>query len=318
MHRRTVHSRRFRSHGVWWLLLCLILVVFGAFFWKQWITSVFLTRQWRVNIALNSTPVTIVSFPASSTDDVLFITLPETAFVTIPWNYGPYRVGAIEKLAKLENKPNLFTDSMTDLLGVVIHSSLGNSEPIVLHEDKLLADIKNQLTFAKIFSFESRALNLFDRLILSWRIYKTSTRDVRLFTTHTTDQLFVDEVLPDGSKIKVAQPERMTKFIEKTFEESTVRTEGLSVSVLNETATSGVGQQFARFISTIGGKVITVSSDLGNTTNCKIEGTKTIKNQILISYLTKEFGCSFSTLETTEAADITVRVGSHFAERWKH
>lgn len=317
MHRRPARTHTKPARRVWLWLAGFLLLLSVTFAWRQYSTSLFVSRNWRVNVLLNSNPLTVISFPNESSDKLVIVTVPESAYVRVPWGYGEYRVGALVKLAEQENKPDLFAESISDLFGLKLHGVWSRNEAVTVSEEALLDDIKKEVSFSYVTSQTPGQLNLLDRSLVYWKLKNWSHRDVKVLSTHTTDQLYHSQELPDGTDIKVADSEQLTRFFERTFEEAAVRSESLSIAVHNTTEVSGVGQQFARFISTLGGDVIALGNEAEDVSNCIVELTEAHKNATLVKFLKSEFECELAYVESVEGADIKIKVGTYFATRWE-
>ena len=138
--------------------------------------------------------------------------------------------------------------------------------------------------------------------------------------TYLADQnsrLFADAKLPDGTEVKRINSEALTVFLEQKFEDAQIRQEALSVTVKNTTETPGVGQKFTKIITNLGGKVLTVGNEKSEITGCQLEVKPESQKARLVLYLKQEYNCQSIPPLSDGGADLIVRVGKSFGERWQ-
>jgi hypothetical protein len=101
-------------------LLWIIVLIVGYWCYKNITSSVFLKNQDKINIVFFGNTTRYYSVDRRGLD--YYLSFPAAARMLVPGGYGYYRAGAINKLAALENKPDIIrrtfswaTSSMVDL-----------------------------------------------------------------------------------------------------------------------------------------------------------------------------------------------------------
>lgn len=296
------------------IVLVLVLVV-CAVFWQWSLHTVFAKNAWRTNILARSASPTIVSFPNDSTDKVFVLVLPKEVETTVPYGYGVYRLEALPKLVEIEKKEFLDADTIEDMLGVQLKSTVQAQGDVDVEE--VLGSLKRQLSFGNQVNWENKNnFDIIDTIILSTKLKLLKPSDVLVFDLREDRYLFPVKTSLDQAKLLTVNQQPLDEFIESKFTQELVRTENLTVSVHNTTGTAGAGNKFARFIANIGGKVLMVENDTAEIEGCQIRLKQQHAQSVLAKYLQKEFDCEILNSEEGDVADIVVLVGKYFAKRW--
>lgn len=291
-------------------VLVMMSIGFGSIFVNR---TLFSDKNWRTNIIFHTQPPVLLSYPPNKADKVLLFILPENLSLTVPYGYGIYRSDAVWKLSELESNPALVRDTYTDLFGVPVQGIIGATleQAVVYDPVHQASDLGRMIQLGEGSSF----LKLSEQLKLMIDLKFLSAR--RLLVYDVRNQPLYDTMtLPGGSEVFQVNPNRWDNFLSQKFEESKIREEALTVTILNSTATSGLGQKFARFVSAIGGKVLKVANETSDIKTCQLRVGETNRQKLLIRFLSSEFGCALASLSETNEVDLVVIVGESFAKRW--
>lgn len=279
-------------------------------------TSVVLHRNWRVNVALQTNPIVVLSIPKDENDQLSFVTIPGNVSAKVPFGYGPYRLEAVWRLGQLESKPELFVETVENMLGIKINGWIGSGETIEYDQnmqDLFRKKIVQQIPLLQVHNKTN--LNTIDRFLIYLALKRANSTNMRTFATHLNPQLFADSELPDSSPIKIVNETLLEKFLEQKFEDTKVRSDNLSVKLFNTTDIPNIGKRFARFVSQFGGKIITVANEKKSVQNCLILVSNANKDKKLVQYLRTEFLCEITITESLGDADVALYIGNTLVKK---
>ena len=297
------------------IVVCLI--VLGYIVWCK--TSVFLTRSWRTNVVLKSDPPVIVSLPKNREDKIILLSLPADTYTKVPYGYGEYQLLAVWRLGELEKKPRLYLDTLEDALALKLAGWVGEGalKPVAGGDD-FVASIKATLTPIKVVLGQVGGnLSFPDQLFLAYKHATAGAGNFDLAETQNIPLVFQTQELPDGTQVKEINDSVADKYLSPKFEETEVRRESLSVEVRNTTQIPGLGQKFARFISQIGGKVVTVGNESDKISGCRLHLRVDMLKNTLVKYLQREFDCQPDTIGYQGNGELDIYLGPPFGHRWE-
>ncbi len=300
-----------------WVVI--LLLIFGGFLFYQYQNSIFFTRKWRTNIALRTSPVVVISFPKSESDKLLFITMPDQVYVTVPYGYDSYLLESVWKLGELEKKPYLFNHTIEDILGMKIQGYVGFADSAPVNQenlDSITENIKQDLNWTQlIFHQLPTNLNLLDRCYLYWQLLtlKVIQTDLIDLKSQMSDAFIQNS--QDKSANSLPDYDKIDTIIARQIEDLHVRNENLSVEINNTTKTANIGQKFARYVANIGGKVIAIKNGDPISQACKISIKNSVKNSTLAKFLQQEFDCQLQESEEMDA-EIRIDLGEKIADRY--
>lgn len=310
----TVHKHRSRRYFLSLAALVLALGL-GVYFAKS---SIFWSQKWRNTVVMTTDPVMVVSVPASDEEKLLVITLPRDVYVEVPHGYGWYRLGAVKRLSELEKRPELFTETIEDLLGINVAGwvdSLESDEPI--HSTGYSGQIKQVISpVSVVLQNYASNLSLPSLLHLSLKLTFSRPDTVYAYETEADPRFFIETALPDKTKIKQVDMRILDSYIEQTFADPRVRIEGLRLEIRNTSKVAAVGHQFARFLTNQGGTIISVGNEVGSLESCLIRVDKVNITKKIIQYIREEFECETAGLAETDRADAVILLGANFGKRW--
>lgn len=99
-------------------LVWILIVLLGYWLYRNISSSVFLHDKDKINIMFYSRVPRLYSLDRRGLD--YYISFPAEAEILVPGGYGYYRVGAINKLATLEKKPDLIRKSFSRALSSMV------------------------------------------------------------------------------------------------------------------------------------------------------------------------------------------------------
>lgn len=323
MHKKSKsHKRVDITRVVRMRLSVLALAVFlsGFALYQQLNSAKLYGKTWRTAVLLRTQPLVLVVLPGQQEEMVRILTLPPDAYTTVPYGYGPYRLEAVWRLQELEKKAYLVTDTVGDTLGINISGTLQYPPVTDLGgggNQDLLMRLKQLFSWTSIVLNKNPTdLNLVDRFYLTLKLNFTRSDKFDVMSLHNL-AIFKKEGIPGDTTAKVIDFALLDMQIEQFLEDTEVRTEGLNAEVQNTTSTPGVGQLFARYITHLGGKVISVTTSEKSVGNCDVLANKKLRYNKIVQYLKSAFNCTVVFREHETGIDITVSVGDSFAKRWE-
>lgn len=309
-------TRQFRWRRLLLPLTVVILVLGGVVYYAK--SSIFWQQKWRRTVVITSNPVMVVSVPASDEEKLVVITFPRDVYVEVPHGYGWYRLGAVERLSELEKRPELFTETIEDLIGIKVAGWVRNGESDEsIHSTGDTGVIKQIISpVAVVLQNYSSNLSFPSLLHLSLKLAFSRPDTVYTYETEADPRLFVETQLPDKTKTKQVDRRALDTIIEQTVVDPRVRIEGLRLEIRNTSKVAAVGNQFARFLTNQGGTIINVGNEVGSLDSCLIRVNPGNTSKKIIQFVKEEFGCETADLADSDRADAVILLGTNFGKRW--
>lgn len=124
------------------------------------------------------------------------------------------------------------------------------------------------------------------------------------------------ETLADGTKVRTFDTNRFDAVIGAALEVDSIRREGLRVRVVNTTDVAGLGNRAARIVSHAGMVVVMVESETPALMDCTVTANKSLWDSRSVSFIKTFFNCSVGSGIDDEQADLTIRLGQEYADRF--
>jgi hypothetical protein len=273
----------------------------------------------RYSFVLLGDPVEVVSIDRER-NDVVTIRFPKDTVVSGVSGLGDYRLDALWSVAATDASPAaVVLESLTDEVGVSIDRYIaqkgdiwkvrkvdGPVYPSVLSPFSLIPYLRHGFE-SNISFFEFVGLT---RTLMDIDLSKINEYDLaqKYGLSRQTSADNLDTVLFDRDSF-----DRMT---ENVFQDTDIRQEGLRVAVLNTTGKELLGTRVARIVSKLGAHVIQVGNDVNLAVSCDLVGTKASLQSKTAQTIRLVFGCISHVTDQTEQADLTIRVGKGYAEKY--
>lgn len=290
---KTIKKKKKRK----WLFLVFVLFLLSALFFLVFKIYCSIGRSlWdgksQFNLAVNSQPVTIVSFDCQE-KNINILKIPDGTFIETVHGYGPYRIESVYKLGEIKGVGGqLLADSLQEYFGLNIDGFLiGDKLP---QEQSGLKNFLLNQFFTSLRSRGKTNLSRWDQLRLWWQVKMVRGDKINLIDlSQTSASQEVD--LPDGSRAMKIDQERLEKIINQFFFDKKIKEEDLAVSVFNKTGHLGLANKAARIIDNIGGRVVQVSNQKQETQDnrCQIKSEKKYKKSYTVEKLIKIFDCQW-------------------------
>jgi hypothetical protein len=253
------------------------------FLFKQ---SDFLTLD-RVNLVLidRENQPFVLSF---NDKEVLILTLPAKEKIAVSRGYGEYELGKVYPLGELEGKGGrLLEESLRRFLkapfwGFVHSSSLSLNQNLKNPKTMTEAILKEALISQGKTDLSKKQI-----VVLIWRLKRIAGEkfEVKNFNGEQVDY----------------------------FKDSQLRSESLSLSVLNATDQLGLAAEAALLLENVGGRVVRVADAPEKVVSCRLIISPMATESYTFFWLKRVFSCP-ATIEVVERADMVLILGQ---EDWK-
>lgn len=281
-------------------------------------SSVFLNRDWRTTVVLATDPVTVVSFPKKSEEKIILMTLPGNVYLNVPHGYGKYRLETVWRLSELENRPDLFAQTVEDLLGIRITAWVKPNDVINLddREDKnLISPLKQKFIPSAIFAKTSNSnLNFWDKIYLSFIFWTARPNRWQTLDLAENTTFFTDTEIPGNIRVKIADKTALADLLKQKFIDEEIRRSEFLIEVRNTTSVPGLGQKLSQFLTNVGGKVIAVTNEVKEVDKCEVYVRENDLEEKIVRFMKNEFGCQINVQEVT-GADMVVYAGADWGNR---
>lgn len=275
----------FLKIGIGTTLLILLYIVYHSVS-----NSLFSNPLSRINIGIWGKHAYVLSLSAKTNQHIIFV-FPNSHIVQVPGGLKGYKIGALGKLAQLENDPFLFTKALGQGSGLFIHKALHmDSDRVYYDDDKTLTnDLNSVVGEIKNSVFLDGDLSIVDRIYLYLTISNAKASQITLINVGTNAK---QEVLFD----RIFRNEK--KLVQIVY---------------------NLSQRTAYFLSTnlenTGIRVADVSAGDTATNECTVK-EPTSKHSETAKFISKYFDCKLITGDTG-LYEIIWRLDTKVEDKWK-
>lgn len=283
--------KKYKSRQIVGFILAIIFfILIAGVSWRVY--SDFKNSIWdgrnRLNLVLNTNPISLVSFDPSS-QAISFLTIPDGTYIEVVGNYGPYRIEKIFSLGKLEGRGiELLTASLETYFGLPVDGWIEAEE-----KWQGTGEAKRLLSGLIGLGFKEKSLTNLSRwdLIRLW-LMVNQTRGHKVETVDLGETTITEEFsLPDGTQAKRVDQERISRIISNLFTDYQLRQEDLGIAIMNAGGEAGLAAKAARLITNIGGRLVEVGDWPEKLTECQIRTTPVAKKTYTAQKFAKVFNC---------------------------
>jgi anionic cell wall polymer biosynthesis LytR-Cps2A-Psr (LCP) family protein len=235
--------------------------------------------------------------------------------------YGTYSLAAFWRLGEIDKKDGtVLVESVSEALGIPVTGYIGPKTGEFSFGDEALVSAKSIFSLKHVFGVIGGRyrtnIPLKQFIDLAWLLNFSRPDRVNTYDfTNNTARVAQDSVLPDGSIVRILDPQRVDNQLKTVFEDESVRRESVTVAVYNTTTMPSLGNRMGRLLANIGVSVVTIGNDTPETDACTVAGSdETLKSksaQVIVAVL----GCKRVTGDTSRA-DLVIRIGKTYAKRF--
>lgn len=212
----------------------------------------------KINLVILSSSVSVISYSPKD-KDIKIVHIPPETYMEVSSGFGKWKIESVYSLGQSENPPQgieLLSRSLSQFLGVPMDGYLKLDDSL---KNKNALELVNFLRQSKI-NFLILKFSSFSNLN-DWELYRLvtgidSVRFDKIEEVNLEKGYLQDSVLPDQTKVKLADPKRIEILSGKLFVDTTLNEEQLSIAIFNATQIPGKAQSASRLISNLGGNVI--------------------------------------------------------------
>lgn len=278
------------------------------------------TPYGRETYVLVSDPMIVASW--SEADRTLtLITLPSDVAAEGTHGYGTYSLAAFWRLGEIDKKDGtVLSESMSEALGIPVDGYIGPKIGEFTYGDNSLAAVKSIFSLKHVVGFiggRYRTNIPFKKFIdLAWRLNFSRPDRVNNYDfIHNMSAVAQDSVLPDGSIVRILDPQRLDAQLNTVFEDESVRRESVTVAVYNTTNMPSLGNRVGRLLTNVGVSVVTVGNDTPEADTCTVAGSDQALKSKSANVIVAVLGCK-RVVGDTSRADLIIRIGKTYAKRF--
>jgi len=266
-------------------------------------------------------------------NQALYLIIPENTMIDVPFGYETFQASSVYKLGELDRKRGggrLLDKSIENTFGIVLdgfyvfdvsaYSKLPQTNTEVIELKKKYFSLRGLFTsLINLFNNQSIDTNLsfMDKLHL-WNTLRRLRLDQIAVYDPDKMGLLADTKLPDNTTVKIVDKDLYDAFFDEYFYDSPVRSEKITIEVVNATNQERVASQFSRLMEGIGANVIIKSTaDKVEDYNCRLYlNAEKLKRSSIVAKLMAIYKCNIeSGNEYTSAhADIKVILGKGYLQ----
>lgn len=270
----------------------------------------------QLNLAFQAETVFLASFDPGN-QSVKILIFPEGTFIQTIHGHGPYRLESVYPLGKLEGRGGeLLAGSLQEYLGFPVDGYFFlEKEKVILDDPKGIKNFLKKTTREMLLREKETNLSRWDLFCLWWLVNRVKGSDI-LILDLGEHLAFSSVLLPDGTAAVEINQEQLDRDIQSWLSDEAVRTENLSLAVLNATSHSGLARQGARLITNLGGRVVAVGEKQESRERCELRSSKKYRDFYTVSKLGKIFGCLWTGEELeNQRAQVVLILGEDYWQK---
>lgn len=270
----------------------------------------------RKTYVLVSDPLIVASW--SGTDRTLtLISFPADLVSEGTHGYGTYSLTAFWRLGEIDKKDGtVLSESISEALGIPIDGYIGPKTGEFPYRNDAYTTTKTVFSFRNIFSASRTNIPFRTHIGLAWLLNFSRPDRVKTYDfSKNQAAVAADSVLPDGSTVKILDPQRLDAQLNTVFEDEAVRRESITVAVYNTTNMPSLGNRVGRLLTNLGVSVVTVGNDTPEVDTCTVTGSESILKSKSAQVIVSVLGCKPLVGEATRA-NLLLRIGKSYAKRF--
>lgn len=144
----------------------LVFLILGTVLYRDYSQSFFSSTSGRINIGVWGEHTYVLSLGKTTRQHYIFI-FENSHVIDVPGGLKSYKIGALGKLAYLENDPNLFVKALSQGSGIIIHKALyKDTDTIYYDEEESISRLNEVMNDLQLDVLKAGDLNLFDRIFV--------------------------------------------------------------------------------------------------------------------------------------------------------
>jgi len=271
----------------------------------------------RETYVLVSDPMIVASWGRADRTLTL-ISLPSDIAAEGTHGYGTYSLAAFWRLGEIDKKDGtVLGESVSEALGIPIDGYIGPKTGKFAYGNDALTTTKAIFSFPNsIWGRYRTNIPLGKFITLAWLLNFSRPARVNMYDfTQNSSAVAQESVLPDGSSVRILDPQRLDAQLKTVFEDAPIRRESVTVAIYNTTTMPSLGGRVGRLLTNLGVSVVTVGNDTPEIDTCTLTGSDTALKSKSAEVIVTIFGCT-RVVGDTSRADLIIRTGRTYAKRF--
>lgn len=274
----------------------------------------------RETYILVSDPMIVASWGRADRTLTL-IALPSDIAAEGTHGYGTYSLAAFWRLGEIDKKDGtVLAESVSEALGIPVTGYIGPKNGLFESRDTPLVTVKAAFAIKNVLGVLGSGyrtnIPLGKFISLSWFLNFSGPARVNTYDfTQNSPAVAQESVLPDGSSVRILDPERVDGQLKTVFEDAPIRRESVTVAVYNTTTMPSLGNRVGRLLTNVGVSVVTVGNDTPEVDTCTVVGSDTALKSKSANVIVSVLGCT-RVVGDTNRADLIIRIGKTYAKRF--
>lgn len=285
----------------------------------------------RFTLVADADPLVLFSIEPQNRQAILVL-IPSNIMLDVPYGYSTYPAGAVYRLGKLDGKRGgglLLSKSIENTAGVMVDGYLaqksGSRFAFPTDKDRLykfkkdyfslLSLLKSVMSFQFVPAHLDTNLSYLDLFRLANAIRNIRSDQITVINLADTSAS-QDERLPDQTIVKRLDRDVLDAVLYPQFLDQKIRSQNVSVEIVNASGGQKVASQFAKVLRNIGANTVNTRTSVNDEkSGCIISVAQTsLESKAIVLKLQKSYNCSIDKVRDTGIADIRVTLGEGFIQ----
>ncbi len=312
------------------IIITILLVIFLGFLIQ--INNSIWDGTSRFTVVFNSDPLVLLSLEPRTQQAVL-LTIPVNVILNVPSGFEEYKVSSVYRLGQLEKNKNggkLLSKAIENTFGIAVDryvsdKSLGFVISNASKEDFLkikksyfsFMSLPKSIIMAVLLKTKYDTNLTFIEMYHLWNGLRKMRGDMFSFQDLSDSILLIESKLADQTTVWRVDEEILDSFIDDRFQDQRIRTENVTIAIINAAEKDKLATQIGKVLKYIGGNVM-IKSTAPNSddSGCSIYvAQKYLEKSFVITWLKRKYLCQVlfdNNKESVKQTDIVIFLGKGF------
>ncbi|MFW5703481.1 MAG: hypothetical protein ACOCXQ_01480 [Patescibacteria group bacterium] len=279
-------KNRSPKHIIYLVSAAVIILYLTSFIIRDIRHSLLFSRQDRVNIIVYDDVPTYYSFGLREVGNYALSFYPDLR-AQVPGGYGYYRIGALGKLVKLEQDPDILRRTFSSITSTFVDYSFYTNSDDVYYGGEEVKKKEKRPTIQQILLMESNA-SLVDRLIILSLLNRIKSNTIHEISYVPYDQVKEDTIINNEQFLD----KQIGAFYQKTY-----RDENLNVQIIYSKSRD-TAHHISSLLNGNGIVVVDISQEKNDNLNCTIRTEYVDRRYQTVEFLSNFFDCDIESGRT--------------------
>lgn len=265
------------------------------------------------SVVITGDPIVVWSVNRDSHDQRI-MSFPSDMYIQGIHGYGSYTLDALVQLGAMDKaNKRLMVDSLSEAIGLPIQYFITGVQSTTTPLDRIQSIFK----LSTLIQFFNRTYqtNMGFRTYTFFRNVRSQVKSIQIKTIDARSA-FLEEALPDGTRIRRIDTGMIDQSIGSTYELASLRKEGYTVGIYNTTAVPALGNSIGRTLSHLGVFISSIGNADRNIQDCEVLTDKEKLSSKTVRLIVSLYHCK-KIIQTSDRADIMMYVGLDYARRFE-